>query len=391
MKMLRKILLALVAVGALYAAPAWAVYDKPYVGDMINYRADYEDTFVYIARDYKLGYVEMRAANPGVDPWIPGEGTKLILPTRHILPDASHKGVVINLPEMRLYYYRYPDEPPITYPIGIGREGLDTPLGVTKVVRKTDGPIWTPTARMRREDPKLPPVVPPGPDNPMGTHALYLGFPLVAIHGTNRAFGIGRRISSGCIRLYPEDIISLFNMVPVGTQVTIVDQSLKLAWIDDTLYLEAHPEVENSIMLEETGTMPAPKLKPADMERIINAAGTYKDNLHWSAIRTAVKERRGYPVPIATRSGGPVKEKEVAVVTETTTTVKDAKNGKTVTKTTTNVAPASQPSSLTRKQLKQEAQDALKKIYEDGEDLSMKAAAKTPQSYVQDKNRTLNP
>ncbi len=380
MKMLGKILLALVVLGTLQAVPALAAYDKPYVGDMITYRADYEDTFVYLARDYKLGYVEMRAANPGVDPWIPGDGTKLILPTRHLLPDAPHKGVVINLPEMRLYYYRDKDQPPETFPIGIGREGLDTPLGLTKVARKVAGPVWTPTDRMRREDPKLPAQVGPGADNPMGSHALYLGFPLVAIHGTNRAFGIGRRISSGCIRLYPEDIIALYNMVPVGTQVNVLNQPLKLAWIGDELFLEAHPEVENSIMLEETGTMPAPKLKPADMERIIKAAGAYKDNLHWSAIRTAVKERRGFPVPIARRTGGAAKD-TVAVITETTTkTVKGAP-----------AVPAAPPASMTRRQLKQEAAEALKKVYEGGEDMSMKASEKAPAPYVQDRNRTLNP
>lgn len=288
--------------------PAHAAYDKPYVGDMVEYRADYEDTFVYLARDYKLGYVEMRAANPGVDPWIPGDGKRITLPTRHILPDAPRKGLVINLPEMRLYYYKDQNEPPVTFPIGIGREGLETPTGVTTVVRKTEGPIWRPTERMRREKPELPEFEPPGPNNPMGTHALYLGFPLVAIHGTNRAFGIGRRISSGCIRLYPEDIISLYNMVPVGTRVNVVNQPIKLAWIGDELFMEAHPEMENAIMLEETGTMPAPKLTQADMERIIRAAGAYKDNLRWAAVRAAVRERRGYPVSIARRSGPPPAE-----------------------------------------------------------------------------------
>ena len=286
------------------APPAWALYDKTYVGDMTDYKADYEDTFVYIARDYKLGYVEMRAANPGVDPWIPGTGTKLTLPTRHLLPDAPHKGIVINLPEMRMYYYRNPNDAPTTFPIGIGREGLDTPIGTTTVTRKVDGPIWRPTPRMRREKPELPEVQGPGPENPMGTHALYLGFPQIAIHGTNRAFGIGRRISSGCIRLYPEDIIALFNMTPVGTSVTVVDQPIKVNWIGDELYLEAHPVVADAITLEETGQMPAPDLKQADMERIIKVAGAYKDNLRWAAIRTVLRERRGYPIAIGRKSGG---------------------------------------------------------------------------------------
>lgn len=344
-----------------FSAPAFAVYDKPYIGDMQQYRANYEDTFVYLARDYKLGYVEMRAANPGVDPWIPGAGTRLTLPTRHILPDAPHQGLVINLPEMRLYYYRNPNEPPVTFPIGIGREGLETPLGVTKVVRKVEGPVWTPTARMRREDPKLKPVVAPGPDNPMGSHALYLGFPLVAIHGTNRAFGIGRRISSGCIRLYPEDIIALYNMVPEGTRVNIIDQPIKVAWIDDELFLEAHPEVENAITLEETGQMPAPKLKEADMERIIKAAGVNKDRLRWAAIRTALKERRGYPVSIARRPGVEISAAD----------------------------PEMSGPKPTKKEIKAEAAQALKKVYEGG-DLEMKATPVGGAAYGQ-KTRRFNP
>lgn len=339
--------------------PALAIYDKPYVGDIVNYRTKYEDTFVYIARDYNLGYVEMRAANPDVDPWLPGSGTRLILPTRHILPDVPRKGVVINLPEMRLYYYKDADKPPITFPIGIGREGLDTPLGVTKVARKVAGPTWTPTARMRREDPKLPPVVPPGPDNPMGTHALYLGFPLVAIHGTNRAFGIGRRISSGCIRLYPEDIISLYNMVPVNTQVTVVDQPIKLAWIDDELFLEAHPEVENAITLEETGKMPAPKLQQADMERILKAAGPFKDKLRWPVIRKAVKERKGYPIAIARRSGSDLNAADEMAAKD----------------------------SEVKKQLKQDAAEALK-VFEEEIKTSKAASA---HSYGESKKSTLNP
>ncbi|MGQ0527906.1 MAG: L,D-transpeptidase family protein [Alphaproteobacteria bacterium] len=287
----------------LFAVPALAAYDKPYIGETKEYRAKYEDTFVHIARDYNLGFVEMRAANPGVDPWIPGKGRELILPTRHLLPDALQKGIVINLPEMRLYYYGDGNQEPETFPIGIGREGLDTPLGVTKVVRKTAGPTWTPTARMRKEKPELPPFMGPGPENPMGTHALYLGFPLVAIHGTNRSFGIGRRISSGCIRLYPEDIIRLYEVSPVGMTVNVVDQPVKLAWIGDELYLEAHPDVAQSIHLEETGQIQPEKLSPKEVERIVRVAGDSGERLNWPAIRKAVRDRPGYPIMIARRAG----------------------------------------------------------------------------------------
>jgi L,D-transpeptidase ErfK/SrfK len=289
------------------ALPAAAGYDKNYIGETIEYRAKYEDTFVHVARDHGLGFVEMRAANPGIDPWLPGAGTKLILPKRHILPDAPRKGVVINLPEMRFYSFLKPGIIE-SFPIAVGREGLDTPLGTTTVVRKVEGPIWRPTPRMLKEKPELEPVVMPGPDNPMGTHALYLGWPQYAIHGTDKPFGIGRRASSGCIRMYPEDIIQVYEMVPVGTQVTVVNQPIRLAWIDDRLYLEADPEIEQAISMEEMGHVESPKLTEADMMRILKAAGEWRDKLRWPAIRTAVRERRGYPVEIARRSGARAEE-----------------------------------------------------------------------------------
>lgn len=281
---------------------AHAAYDKSYVGDLIEYEAAYEDTFVYLARDYNLGYVELRAANPGVDPWVPGAGTDLIIPTRHLLPDAPREGLVINLPEMRLYAFVNGDGPPATFPLGIGREGLGTPVGTTKIVRKTERPSWRPTERMREEDPELPEVVEPGPENPLGSHALYLGWPQYAIHGTNRPFGIGRRISSGCIRLYPESIEQLYEIVPVGTPVTVVNQPIKVGWIENELYIEAHPSLEDAIKMEESGYIVAPKLSDEDMQRILREAGEHKDKVRWPAVRTAVRERLGYPVPIARRT-----------------------------------------------------------------------------------------
>lgn len=290
----------------LWAAPVRAEYALPYVGDMVHYRAKYEDTFVHIARDYNLGFTELRAANPYVDPWLPGDGTELTLPTRHILPNAPHEGIVINLADMRLYAYVNGDDAPYTTPIGVGREGLNTPTGQTKIVRKKEGPIWTPTPRMRKEDPELKPYYGPGPDNPMGTHALYLGWPQYALHGTNKPFGIGRRVSSGCIRLYPEAITQLFDMIPVGTKVTVVNQPIKVAWIDDELYLEANPSLEQSVAMEEMGEVPEEKISNDDMHLIVKTAGEWQDRLRWPTIRKALKERNGYPVSIARRPSAAV-------------------------------------------------------------------------------------
>jgi len=295
-------------------SPAMAAYNKPFMGEEVIYVATQEDTLVHIARAQEMGFVEMRAANPNVDPWIPGNGTELILPKRHILPDAPHEGIVINLPEMRLYAFVNGDNEPTTFPIGIGREGLETPIGTTSVVRKAEGPAWRPTPRMRREDPTLPAVVETGPENPLGTHALYLGWPTYALHGTNKPYGIGRRISSGCIRLYPENITQLFEMIPVGTKVTVVNQPIKLAWIDDVLYLEAHPDMEQAIQMEETGQIYSAKMSEQDMAFIVSAAGEFQNRLHWATIRTEVRNRSGRPVMIARRPGAELGQDEPEVI-----------------------------------------------------------------------------
>jgi L,D-transpeptidase ErfK/SrfK len=262
-----------------------------------TYRASYQDTLLDLARRFNLGYVEMVAANPGTDPWIPGEGTEVVLPTVHLLPDAELDGVVINLADMRLYYFAEPGARPRSYPIGIGREGLTTPLGTTTIARKKKDPIWRPTARMRAEDPQLPEVVPPGPDNPMGTRAMYLGWPLYAIHGTNNPWGIGRRSSSGCIRMYPEHAEELFDLVEVGTKVTVVDQPIKLEWIDGALFMDAHPTQLQSDQLEAEGRF-EPELPSKVVDQVLAMAGDQASRLDWSRIRRATVERRGYPIRV---------------------------------------------------------------------------------------------
>ncbi len=290
---------SMIAMSGISAFDAYGAYEKNYIGEIEEYEAVYEDTLVHLARKHGLGFVEIRAANPALDPWIPGEGAKVILPKRHLLPDALREGIVINLPEMRIYAYLDGDEAPYSYPIGVGREGLDTPTGKTSIVRKKEGPTWRPTQRMLDEDPTLERVVPPGPENPLGTHALYLGWPTYAMHGTNRPFGIGRRVSSGCIRLYPEDIIKFFEQVPVGAAVNVVNQPIKVAWIGNELYLEAHPDMEQAIKMEETGVVEQQKFTDKDMAFIIEKAGEHTELLNWPKIRNVLRERKGYPVRIA--------------------------------------------------------------------------------------------
>ncbi|MCP5420926.1 MAG: L,D-transpeptidase family protein [Gammaproteobacteria bacterium] len=229
----------------------------PSDGDMIGQVqvvvAHQEDTLPEIARRFNLGFDEIVAANPGVNVWMPGEGKRVVLPTEFVLPDAPRKGIVLNLATMRLYYYPEPKagEPPtvITHPVGIGREGWVTPTGTTKVVKKVEGPSWSPPASIRREhaaqgDP-LPARVPPGPDNPLGTHALRLGWPSYLIHGTNKPYGIGMRVTHGCVRLYPEDIVKMYQEVPLGTQVRVVNQPFLVGRRNNQLYLDAHPPLED--------------------------------------------------------------------------------------------------------------------------------------------------
>jgi len=221
-----------------------------------------EDTLLDIARRFDVGYNEIVTANPDLDPWLPGSGKRVLVPNRFILPDAPHKGIVINLAEMRLYYY-----PPkkkdqlqqvITHPIGVGREGWTTPLGKTRIIQKKKDPTWTPPASIHAEhlekgDP-LPKVVPAGPDNPLGAYAMRLGMPGYLLHGTNRPFGVGMRVSHGCIRLFPEDIEHLFGIVAVNTPVEILYQPYKAALDGTDLYLEAH-QVQEDIDVRKGNNM----------------------------------------------------------------------------------------------------------------------------------------
>lgn len=224
--------------------PLWA--DSQVVGERSTVIATYDDTFVSLAREHNLGFEELMQANPGIDPWLPGEGTEIVLPTQFILPNAPRVGVVVNLPELRLYYFPDGNEGRvITHPISIGRMDWGTPLGVTSIQSKVANPSWYPPQSIRDEhaadNRPLPPVVPPGPDNPLGKHAMRLGIPGYLIHGTNKPSGVGMRVTHGCIRMFPEDIEALYDTVPVGTPVRIVNQPIKLARNGSAFYLEAHP------------------------------------------------------------------------------------------------------------------------------------------------------
>lgn len=266
------------------------------IGSIRHYQTKASDTFVDLARRFDVGYVALLAANPGVDPWLPGQ-SMLVLPTAHLLPDAPHRGIVINVGEMRLYYFDERSATVETYPIGIGQEGHDTPMGTTRVVEKQARPTWFPPASIRLERPELPAAVPPGPDNPLGDYALYLGWPGYIVHGTNKPAGVGRRVSHGCIRLYPEDIAALYRRVPVGTPVTVVAQAVKAGRVGNELFLEVHPSSSQADQIEESGKF-APEAVE-DLDRIVRAAaGPEAARVDWRLVLETARARRGVPVQI---------------------------------------------------------------------------------------------
>lgn len=277
------------------------------IGQLRTITVTDEETLADVAREHKVGHEEIRLVNPGVDFWLLTPGTRVLLPKRHVLPRAAREGLVLNVPEMRLYYFPRPCDDATrcsvaTYPVSIGQRNWQTPLGSTRVTRKAANPSWTPPESIRREAEAdgrwLPAMVPPGPDNPLGTHALYLGLPGYWIHGTNRPYGIGMRITHGCVRMYPEDIKSLFSQVEVGTLVRIVNQPVKFGWSGNALYMEAHPP------LEEDGS-DFMALKDAALQRLEQIAVQRPYELNGRAFLRALKQQRGIPLAIAHASDSP--------------------------------------------------------------------------------------
>ncbi|MDY6946050.1 MAG: L,D-transpeptidase family protein [Pseudomonadota bacterium] len=230
------------------------------VGELQVTHVQGEDTLPDIARRFNVGYEEILRANPGVDPWLPGVGRAIVVPTQYVLPDGPREGVVVNLAQLRVFYFPKPAKlkkgevddglrTVITHPIGIGKIGWQTPEGTTKITSKQKNPTWTPPLSVRKEhkengDP-LPARVPPGPDNPLGAYKMTLGWPSYLIHGTNKPYGVGMRSSHGCVRFYPEDIADLYDQIPVGTKFTVVNQPFVFGWHRGAMYVQAFPVLED--------------------------------------------------------------------------------------------------------------------------------------------------
>lgn len=256
-------------VASLYSA--WSVgatFELPpngsrVVGRIQHHEVTAGETLALIAKEYDIGFLSLMAANKGVDPFLPAEGYVLSIPSRFILPDAPRQGVVINLAELRLYYFEPSKNLVHVFPVGIGRVGRDTPEMTTTISQKRPNPTWTPPKSIREEylekGVELPPVVPSGPDNPLGDYALRLAYGSgeYLIHGTNKEFGIGLRVSAGCIRMEPKDIEWLFEKVNRGEKVTIINEPIKVALEPDrSVFVEAHEPLTRSDGSKKPLTIP---------------------------------------------------------------------------------------------------------------------------------------
>ncbi|HKW54666.1 MAG TPA: L,D-transpeptidase family protein [Stellaceae bacterium] len=302
---------ALLAAGI--AAPAVAAEfplaaGQAVVGSTQIYVTRAHDTLLDVARRYDLGYTQLVAANRGVDPWLPRDGSRVIVPSRYLLPEAPRHGIVINLAERRLFYYPPGGRSVETFPVGVAALGLTTPLGATRVTAKQASPTWYPPRSIRADEPGLPQAVSPGPENPLGAFALVLGWPGYLIHGTNKPDGVGRAVSHGCIRLYPEDIARLYREIAVGTPVRIVDQEVAARWAGDELLVEVQPSREQADALDTGGAWIA--AEPPDLvQRVAAAAGDRARLMDWAAVEGAGLKRTGMPVPVVASAAGATAER----------------------------------------------------------------------------------
>ena len=289
-----KILCIYICLFVFSVSPACAEYfhaaDSDVIGMVQQYQVRKGESLIEIARIFDLGWNAISGANPGVDPFLPKPGTTVLVPTMWIIPDVPRgRGVVINVSEMRLYYFIGKGTNLMTtFPIGVGDEGKETPVGEFRIIQKIIDPPWNVPKSIREEKPELPRVVPPGPDNPLGTHALRLSLPSVLIHGTNKPWAVGRRATHGCLRLYPEDIPRLFLLVGKNEKVTIIRQPVKAGAKNGRVFIEAHNESRVNYLREA--------LKALGGKGLLGRIDRQK-------LMRALDEKSGIPVDITMEEG----------------------------------------------------------------------------------------
>jgi L,D-transpeptidase ErfK/SrfK len=274
--------------------------DQALIGELAAVETRENDTLPDIARNYGLGYNDITAANAGVPAWTPRANSRVLLPLQFILPDAPHKGIVLNVANMRLFYYpRKQRDKVFTYPVGIGRDGWNTPMGMTSIAVKTPNPDWHVPPSIHREHAEkghfLPSVVRSGPDNPLGYYAMRLAIGSYLIHGTNKPFGIGMQISHGCVQMYPEDIEVLFKKTSVGTPVRIIHDPYLTAWHEDTLYLEANEPLEK-------WSFSKPLLKKQVSRELRKIAKQHNATVDWDKVDRVIQRADGIPTPVLVNS-----------------------------------------------------------------------------------------
>jgi len=300
------------------ATPAWgATYAMPpkgsdVIGQVQVVRAWGSETLAQIGRRHGMGLMEMQRANRHLSHrrTLP-RGARVVIPAQFILPPGKREGLVVNLAEMRLYYFPKGRHVVITEAVGIGRVGEEwrTPQGETTIVDKVKNPYWRPTAAVRAEAARngtpIPRVFPPGPENPLGRHMMRLGWRTYLIHSTNRPEGVGARVSAGCLRMYPESIAKLFHKIPVGTKVRVINEPFKIGWAGPQLVMESHiPLVEDM------------KHYDYDLAPVLNvvrrATAKRPARVNWRSAQYSAQQPSGIPrvIGVAKRPAKPA-EKEI--------------------------------------------------------------------------------
>jgi len=300
---LGRIVFLMIGLFALFPQAYGLVFDLPPTGSDLIGKMQFAkvypgDNFATIARRYDIGFYELVEANPEIDADHPDLNQEVVVPSWFILP-RPRKGLVINLAEMRLYYYPPNSRKVYTFPVGIGREGWMTPVGQWKVTEKNKDPQWIAPKAIRDARAKdgvfIPKVVLPGAMNPLGEYSIRLSLPAYLLHGTNEPSGVGRRSSSGCIRLFPEDIETLFKDIPLNTPVTIINEPYKVGHEGGQLFLEVHVPLQEQNLNNRT-------LIASTAAEILSQDKTNDYLIHWEAAKKLSEVQVGIPMLVGEKA-----------------------------------------------------------------------------------------